>query len=525
MNLPDFVRAGRPISASNMNRMVGVVRARPWRTHARGMPRSRAVGAAAEKPFEITLSQRDGTWYARSAAGKWFGRGTGGAVHGVMPRYKKDSDGWLTEPWPEIGEDFYDAFQIHACEWELGATITGKRYVFFIMAEKVFGGGFVSEHPRIYMAEEAAPTCEGSESELDKLLFRDNFVALAIVADVRVGYSASTESSSAPEIETLQILSSDYHYTPPPCTTAPFVFHRVHATTNTWRCFGGVVRVIPTRWRGTDYWQEDISAEIIESGAESVPSDASSRNNASFCEAVEGTEISFGEADIEKMGDGAVVFLDVTVFTNSDSARTKLQCDWILRSLSAAGLSRSETSVSETVVEGTTELYSICKTPDKPQVVYFYGENTIASSGYNNKGPKIEELGVRVNVDTGEVYAGAKRFRTAVPMAIFRRVGNSKFVEVQTLQSGVVEVRAQLELQHPLVAGYVGPWSPYVYSGCEGAVSQGAKEEAQITTEEAKVISESGNAPTETASVSSYALENEDFAAVARGASGEEAQG
>ncbi len=530
MNLPDYVKAGTPISARNTNRMVSAIRGAVVSSGAGSFRRSRAVGAAAEKPFEITLSQRDGTWYARSAAGKWFGRGTGGAVHGVMPRYKKDSEGLLADPWPEIGEDFYDAFQIHACEWDLGVTITGKRYVFFIMAEKVFGGGFVSEHPRIYMAEESAPTCEGSESELDKLLFSDNFVAMAIVADVRVGYSASTESSSAPEIETLQILSSDYHYTPPPCTTAPFVFHRVHATTNTWRCFGGVVRVIPTRWRGTAWWQEDGSGSVQEYGAESVPNDASSRNNASFCEAVEGTEISFGEEDVDKMGDGAVVFLDVTVFTNSSSTRTKLQCDWILRSLSAAGLSRSETSVSETIVEGTTELYAICKTPDKPQVVYFYGENTIASAGANNNGPKIRELGVSVN-DSGEVSAGAKRFRTAVPMAIFRRVGNSKFVEVQTLRSGVVEVRAQLELQHPLIAlwglypGSAGPWHPYVYSGCEGAVSQGAKEEAQITTEEAKVLSESGNAPTETASVSSYALEDEDFAAVARGASGEEAQG
>lgn len=520
MTLPDYVRAGTPISASNTNKAIGILRAQPWRTHARGMPRSRAVGAAAEKPFEITLSQRDGTWYARSAAGKWFGRGTGGAVHGVMPRYSRDSSGKLLKPWPDIGEDFFDTFQIHACEWELGTSIVGKRFVFFVMAKDVYGGGFVASHPRIYMAEGVvSPPSDTTESELDKLLFRDNFVAFSIVADVSVRPSATIGSY---KIDVLQILSGDYHYTPPPCTTAPFVFHRVHATSNTWRCLGGVVRVIPTRWRGTNWWQEDISQSVQTEGAESIPNDASARNNSAFCEAVAGTEIAFGEADVEKMGDGVAVFLDVTVFTNSSSSRTKLQCDWILRSLETAGLSRSETSVSETVVEGATELYSICKTGDKPQVIYFGGENAMASSGMNNCGPQIREHGVNVDSASGDIYGGQKRFRVAVPMAIFRRVGNSKFIEVQTLRSGVVEVRAQLELQHPLLVG-AGPWQAYVYSGCEGNVAQGTREDSNITTEEAKVIDASGS--TETAAASSYALEDEDFAAVARGASGEEAQG
>lgn len=517
MNLPDYVKAGTPISARNTNRMVSAIRGATVSSGTGSFRRSRAVGAAAEKPFEITLSQRDGTWYARSAAGKWFGRGTGGAVHGVMPRYKKDSDGLLTEPWPEIGEDFYDAFQIHACEWELGTSIVGKRFVFFVMAKDVYGGGFVASHPRIYMAEEfVSPPSDTTESELDKLLFRDNFVAFSIVADVRVTPSATIGSF---KIDVLQILSGDYHYTPPPCTTAPFVFHRVHATTNTWRCFGGVVRVNPVRWRSTGWYYFSQDTSTSTENAEKIWEDESYKNNLAFCEAVAGTEISFGEDDVDKMGDGVVVFLDVTVFTNSQILRASVQCDWIIRSLETAGLSRSETSASEHSV--SSEMFPLLKTSDEPQTLLFEPGAVWMSGGNISFSAKLVE-GVNGTAQDGSIDAGIKRFRTAVPMAIFRRVGNSKFVEVQTLCSGVVEIRPQLELQR---YDRAGPWSPYVYSGCEGAVSQGAKEEAQITTEEAKVISESGNAPTETASVSSYALEDEDFASVARGASGEEAQG
>lgn len=517
MTLPDYVRAGTPISASNMNKAIGILRAQPWRTHARGMPRSRAVGAAAEKPFEITLSQRDGVWYARSAAGKWFGRGTGGAVHGVMPRYSRDSSGKLVKPWPDIGEDFFDTFQIHACEWELGTSIVGKRFVFFVMAKDVYGGGFVASHPRIYMAEGVvSPPSDTTESELDKLLFRDNFVAFSIVADVSVRLSATIGSY---KIDVLQILSGDYHYTPPQCTTAPFVFHRVHATTNTWRCLGGVVRVNPVRWRSTGWYYFSQDTSTSTENAEKIWEDESYKNNLAFCEAVAGTEISFGEDDVDKMGDGVVVFLDVTVFTNSQILRASVQCDWIIRSLETAGLSRSETSASEHSV--SSEMFPLLKTSDEPQTLLFEPGAVWMSGGNISFSAKLVE-GVNGTAQDGSIDAGIKRFRTAVPMAIFRRVGNSKFVEVQTLCSGVVEIRPQLELQR---YDRAGPWSPYVYSGCEGAVSQGAKEEAQIATEEAKVISESGNAPTETAAASTYALEDADFAAVARGASGEEAQG
>ena len=445
MNLPPKVSPGQPIKAAYHNQFVDALRQLGGisLTKNGGFQRSRAISRA-ETPFEITLTQKDGDWCALSTAGKWYGRGNGEAVRGLSPEYPRDSDGNLTDPFPEISDGLYDTFEICACIWRIGPSIANKRLTFFLRSEGVVGGGFLQEHPRIWMIEESAA--------VDSSFKIEAYTAATLVAVVEV------DDKSVPSYR--QIIKSDFRYIAAANATSAFTFHRIDGTTNGFCCFGGLLRVLPVRWRGLDFESDTLPREVIPSGLDYDFS-------CEFYTSVSGTRFSFSEEELDA---GVVAFMRVSVQGQS------VTTDWILRSLSACGLS----SLNYDAASG--EIY-----PHLPEEVQLVRLTDKISEGEANP------VATRPGIKAGDTWAAC------IPMAMFRRIGESKFVDVLTIHKGVVDVRPVIEIQR------VVDETPFVDQNCEGAVNP-----QEPTTETFGAIA---GEPQESGSeeISAYGLENDEL--------------
>lgn len=455
MILPPRVKAGQPIRASHQNLLVDSVRKLcGTRLQRIGAPqRSRAAGTPI--PFEVSVTQRDGIYYIQNAPGYWNGRGTGFVSCGIMPNYDFDDDGNPKDPWPNIANERFDVFRIHACEWELGYALTaGKRYLVFLRAE-VLGGGVLEKHPKIYLVEE-------DETLPDSERFRiDAYTAATLVAVVK---TQSKDNSVVYSVD--QVLASGFSYSIPPNATAPFRWWRKDGTLNTFGCFGGIVRCLPVLFRGPDI----SSSEDVGGIVTVYPPDDEFELFKGFTSVVPGEEFSFTDEEIDS---GVAIYLQV------DVARGLATTTWIMRSLANSGLSSLEIG---------NDSGSAPDTPVEVQKILlgcFFTEGRFVRHPY---------------------VSGDPQWTSCMPMAIIRRAGNSRCPDVLTVHSGVVDVRPTFELN------FVEMTQWYKDYNCEGAVSPSSDPTISFEASEGR-LREFGKDSEDTSATSSYALETAELAA------------
>ena len=455
MILPPRVTPGQPIRAAHQNLLIDAVRKLSGvRLQRIGVPqRSRATGTVSV-PFEVSVVKRDDTYYIQNAPGYWTGRGTGDVSRGVLPDYDFDDEGNPQNPWPEIANEGFDMFRIHACEWNLGSgLIAGKRYLVFLRAD-VLGGGVLEKHPKIYLVEEDETLPDSDRFHIEA------YTAATLVAVVKTQIKNNSVAYSVD-----QVLASGFSYSIPPNATAPFRWWRKDGTLNTFGCFGGLVRCQSVRFRGPDVrshpdWPYD-GGEIL------CPSDAELEQFKELTVVVPGEEFAFTEAEIDA---GVVIFLQVDI--DSGAARTT----WIMRSLAGSGLSSLE------IGNGSGDAPS---TPVECQRILL--------------GLYFTEYGFvrHPHVD------GRPEWTSCVPMAIVRRAGNSRCPDVLTIHSGVVDVRPILELHFV----HFSAW--YKDYNCEGAVDPSAVVQEAFDASEG-ALQEFGD-KSESTTASSFALENDEL--------------